>query len=707
MAEVGIDMAEIDVDEDASPFKRRLALAVVAITLFGSIVAYLNVRAANKEDVAAREAQRASVTGFGDRVATDAQFTFEKDIYDRAQVVERDRASARRRADDDEVNRLVKVKDTFKALTPLLSNPAFSDDSQPNFATRLQAEEDVKPDLSTLKEAGLIQEQRGWSSKGSSYVAVLTVLAVCLFLLGLSLTVGGLFRILLVVPGAVIAVWCVGWTALITSRPVHTTPAAAIEAVARGNKLTAIADSDVDKAARQRDFRAALDEYDRAIAMAPNFAPAYKQRSETEFAAASTQSDVAVYLASTSPEALTASINDAEKAISLGTTDITVFDNLGANYFEAGRYDEAAALIDQTIALNGNVPRVWMNRAANEVARKNLDKAQQAYDQAILLLRKEGNRDERFALYSGARSDLEQLVKAHPDRAADVTHFEEVLTAAQMSDEFDTKVVGPPPAGIKLDQFQIEQDGPRVTATFSYDGLQPNARMGFVFYFRHSVSEGWVDALSMDLFRQSTLDPGPAKAFVSGEPADCPLPGLYRLDTYVEGKRIATAEGRVDPGVLGDPVAEHSLVVGAKVCRPPSWKVDRSDEQFFQFSDPSSGSQFFVGAFQLEDLDPEEDPKSQADDQFATLAANDEPDGDPSDFTFGGVDGRLQLFTTPDGHRLGVAAFVGSDGTLRVAVAEVTTDFKVTDQLLATLKFEDLAANEPNQSAPELFGQAT
>ena len=69
MAEV--ELPEIEIDDDNDPFKRRIALLVVAITLFGTIVAVMENRAGNKEEVAARDAQRLAISGLGTRVSTD------------------------------------------------------------------------------------------------------------------------------------------------------------------------------------------------------------------------------------------------------------------------------------------------------------------------------------------------------------------------------------------------------------------------------------------------------------------------------------------------------------------------------------------------------------------------------------------------------------------------------------------------------------
>ena len=79
MAEIGLDILDDEID-DSDPYKRRVAILVVAIALFGSIVALMENRAGNREEVAARETQRLAVSGLGSRVTTDARVHTEQGI---------------------------------------------------------------------------------------------------------------------------------------------------------------------------------------------------------------------------------------------------------------------------------------------------------------------------------------------------------------------------------------------------------------------------------------------------------------------------------------------------------------------------------------------------------------------------------------------------------------------------------------------------
>ncbi|MEY2462100.1 MAG: hypothetical protein QOH64_238, partial [Acidimicrobiaceae bacterium] len=87
---VELEPPELDeIDADASSFKRRVALVVVLITLFASVVAYLHSKESNLEDNAAREAQISSITGFGQQVDASTQFQADYEIFVQRQLLGR------------------------------------------------------------------------------------------------------------------------------------------------------------------------------------------------------------------------------------------------------------------------------------------------------------------------------------------------------------------------------------------------------------------------------------------------------------------------------------------------------------------------------------------------------------------------------------------------------------------------------------------
>src|SRR3954452_345463 len=95
-----VEAPELEVDEDAPVFRRRLALVVVLITLFGACIAYLHEQNSNFEDNAARDAQIDSIRGFGKQVGASTEFRSEYRVFVQRQLLEREHlvAAARQRS---------------------------------------------------------------------------------------------------------------------------------------------------------------------------------------------------------------------------------------------------------------------------------------------------------------------------------------------------------------------------------------------------------------------------------------------------------------------------------------------------------------------------------------------------------------------------------------------------------------------------------
>src|SRR5262249_26070337 len=97
-----IEAPDIELDEDAPRFRRRLALVVVLITLFGAAVAYLHEQNSNLEDNAAREAQIQAIKGFGKQVDSSTEFQFDYRLFVQQQLLQRRQlvAQSRQRSTD-------------------------------------------------------------------------------------------------------------------------------------------------------------------------------------------------------------------------------------------------------------------------------------------------------------------------------------------------------------------------------------------------------------------------------------------------------------------------------------------------------------------------------------------------------------------------------------------------------------------------------
>ena len=238
-------------------------------------------------------------------------------------------------------------------------------------------------------------------SKADSYVAVLTVLAVALFLLGLSLTVQGRSRYVLAAPGVAIGLVCVAWTALIYTDDVTKVSEQSIRAAAEGERLQAAGD-----------LEGAIAAYDEAIADSPEFAAAFARRADARFTQGSTQigQGVGGFISITSEEALEDTLTDVDEALRLGAdTDVVTVAGAGFFTFLDGDFARSAQLSEQALELNDQLAAIWFNLGLAEVAQGNEREAARAYREGRNILADVPDQGGRSALLAAARTDLSIL----------------------------------------------------------------------------------------------------------------------------------------------------------------------------------------------------------------------------------------------------------------------------------------------------------
>ncbi len=694
----------IEETDAGDPFKRRVALFVVLVTLVGSFVGYLQTRASNEEDVAARTGQILGVQGLGEDLEHSSNFNRAFDIYVRSKLLERQEVSERRQGDQAEVERLTTVQSAIAQLSPLLSDAEYADDTVPFFEQNLFADRRVEANEARLRQDASVAKEQDWGAKADGFVAVLTVLAVSLFLAGLSLTVTGRGRRLLVAPAVLIAVVCVVWAAVIVFDSVDDTPDAAIEAVAEGDRLADRAAFEADPELRLAGFEEAIDAYTTAIDEKSDYAVAFQRRASAHFLAGSQQDVSLGFVSTTSDDRLERSLADLRKALDLGADDdILVLASLGFDSFLAGEYGDAVSLSRRALELNDELSSLWFNVAVAELAVGNDDAAEDAYREGIQINTEETDAQTADVVFGGARTDLEILIEAERDRADEARRFQALLTAAQTESILGVPV-GDAPAGASLSSFSFVPEGGRIRADFRYENVPVGASVAYLWYTRPDENQPFVE-LSASNFFLDFRDDGTGEGFIVGDTGACPVPGEYRLDAYVEGERVASESTVVESGVLTDPVAERDQFIGSQFCRPGGWVVTSDQEGLLVAAAPDDSAAVAVGSFLLPRDQVTEGALAVEEAAVAGALAPD-PVEEFIDFTFGGATGSAAFVDHPDGSSTGVAAFVGTDNVMRLATVVVSDPefFQLTDQVLASLRFTDLPTDDPRVPTEDLFG---
>ena len=690
MPEVEVTPPEIDVDERATPFKRAVAVVVVTLTLFASIVAYLQTAESNKEDRAAREAQRFATTGLGAQVDASADFQRAYSVYTQSELLDRRRIIAVNRQRQAvgtpsadvfalAAERAAAVKQAIAATSPLVSDEEFNETGDPNFPNRFDAEVSLEPDEARLRQTAQAELANGHGEKADTFVAILTVLAVALFLLGLSLTVEGRSRRLLVVPGVGIAVVCLGWTALTVLRDVPRTPERAIRAVADGNRLVT-----------RFEFDEAIEAYTTAIEERSDYAAAFGARAGAQFLAGSPQAS-AGFVSITDEEHLAAAIEDSERSIELGGgDDVSVVGGLGFYHFLAGDFDAAARLTDQALDLNDRLPSLWWNAGLIEVARGDDDAAESFYDIGLDLVEDEPDEAVRSDLFSAARVDL----GIARDLGADddlVSEFEAFLAGAET--ELRLPDAGEPSGGASVDDLTIERGGVTLFLDGTQEGLDDGAPLTTIWYFRDDGDLPFSQPPGMNTFEVFEDDGSGTISAVTSNGLCLPS-GEYRAEVFSGDQRLGTASIDIEPGTLGEQVDDRSETLGVEVCRPADWTAQEDDELgTLDLTSPDDvGALVSIGVFPVA-AERRADPGIVESTITAGASAFGDLDGPPVDDQVGNLTA-LTAFSTGDDFVGSVSGALDADGVMRiVSILAVDSDTleRVRNELLPGMFFLGVA----------------
>jgi hypothetical protein len=209
--------------------RRIVVILTLVTTIVAAIVAGLEVEASTRSDTANRESERLVLTvsaqqvsdtadeGYQSRLVTDVltntQQAITLDIAALDLVKAGDTAGATQIAKLAEASRA--RADRAKALSDIYADPTYAPTS-PEGLPDVQAYYDVR----AAGESALVAQQNAasddynlWGSRSDTYVAILSVLAITFFLLGLA-QVAKRMRPFLAACGGTLLVLAIGWAAL-------------------------------------------------------------------------------------------------------------------------------------------------------------------------------------------------------------------------------------------------------------------------------------------------------------------------------------------------------------------------------------------------------------------------------------------------------------------------------------------------------------
>ena len=364
-----------EVEEIDTPFKRRLAVVVAVLALFGGTVGFAAGEAGAQEDSTGAGTPRASVLEMSGYSTTAVEFyEMLENSLDAASLENRGQIAHVRAAllgitgQGRTSRQWGTVAREVSGSSVLSPQAAYSGDSG-----RLLTDLSVAPDQAFLRQQAESQASAQWAGRRRLEIGIVTLAAVALTLLGLSLTVGEGIRKFLIWPAGVIAGLCAVGFGWVLSQPVVVTPDAAIKAVAAGDRMDQL-----------RDFSGAVASYTRAIDLQPGYATALADRATAGIVAASPQRNSISFVVTTSTTAAYRSaISDYLQALANGGDQYPIDVDLGAAYFHVRDYADTAGYSQQAIALNPGPPLPWLNLAIALLAEGKTAQALRTYHHAI------------------------------------------------------------------------------------------------------------------------------------------------------------------------------------------------------------------------------------------------------------------------------------------------------------------------------------
>lgn len=344
------------------PFEQVVGILIAAVTIQAALTAFLQSDASAASDRATRDAQQYAIQALG-REATGRMETgfAHGDAYRRWLELDVLAYLAAQRGDMVRSNRYYDAEAALVDSVPVLAGDYYDLDDTFRLDTWGYELDTYVRDAARLNEwydrASALGD--AWDRKASSYVTHLTLLAVCLFLYGISTTIGGGVRWVLVVTGSLLAVLVFIWMLIVLIAPVQVISEEAIEYYVEGVSENYLGN-----------YTEAIDSFTQALALNPDYIDARLERASAYY-----------YL-----DQLESAVSDYQAVIEAGdpNLEISASWNLGWTYYRLGRYADGLAVTEPVIERAGfNQVPLTFNLAAMSLVSGDFERAARYYDEGI------------------------------------------------------------------------------------------------------------------------------------------------------------------------------------------------------------------------------------------------------------------------------------------------------------------------------------
>jgi len=499
-----------EIEELDTAFRRTLALAVALLALFGGVVGFAAGDAGAREERLGADAQRASVIAMSRNSAMESEYyemlqnSLDVSSLQRRGDIAQVRASLGLRSQQDLARKWETAAGQLTDMSVLAGNGKYA-----NNRGLLYADLYAGPDLAALRQQAADETSASWGQKRRLEIGIVTLVAVALTLLGLSLTVGREVRRYLIWPAALIVGVCVAGFVWVLNRPVPHTPEAAMNAVVDGDRLYLLGD-----------YQGAVNRYARALTIRPDYPSALQHLAPATLMANSPERNTGQNVINTStPQAYRAAIADLNRALRVTGDDYPTLLNLGGAYFHVRDYADSAQLSQRAIDLNPGPPLPYMNLGLALLAEGDRSKALRTYNHAIQIILSRSDPSERDQLFSAALTTLETLAIQQPHSLAMVRQVEGALIAAESKMQFPH---APSASNTTISALQMKAAVPLLGLQFTYAGLPKGGRLAYIIYFRPRGMADWVQRGDLNDFESIDLPPSGSKKLPLPDDTSCP-----------------------------------------------------------------------------------------------------------------------------------------------------------------------------------------
>lgn len=357
--EAGENTAKAGEEAGEERFKQLVTVLIASATVFAAVLAYIQSDAGDKAADAGRDAQRFAAQSLGWQASGAAQVSYDYSSAARAWKQLDVLATSAVQSDDTEAaKRYTYARDEMTKLSAILEAPYFDQEAQHVPSVNLYESDTYLTKANELSERADIESgnNAAWDQKSGIYITQLTLLAVVLALLGLSLTIAGALRWLFVGAGTLVMAVCLVWMLGVYGQEVNSVSAEAATAYAKGLGL-AYAD----------DYAGAEASFNDALTKQPGYANALYERGNARLSLDNFDGAIADYMA----------------ARGAGLDDSNVAWDLSYAYYLEGKFDDSVREAHHALALDPESIGIRLSLALSLLAVGKTDEANAEYTSAM------------------------------------------------------------------------------------------------------------------------------------------------------------------------------------------------------------------------------------------------------------------------------------------------------------------------------------